>query len=85
MGNSYKRRFYAVNGSNAVAVFDNWGQVDFCKKYFKAFRNKRFDSFAEAEKYALEQCERVYIPVGRVMPEVLECNIIVFFKDCLRI
>ena len=85
MGNGYKRRFYAVNGSNAVAVFDNWSQVEFYLKYFKAFKNKRFDSFAEAERYALEQCELVYIPTGRVTPETLECNTIVFFKDCLRI
>ena len=79
----YKPRYYAVYGSNAVAVFNSWGQVEYCQKYFKAFRTKRFDTFQEAELYALEMCYD-YFPRGRVMPESLICNDIVFFKNCLK-
>ena len=79
----YKNKFYACNGYNAVAVCDSWWQVERSRKYFKGFCNKRFDNFEDAERYALDICGEVF-PRGRTMPEQLECNNIIFFKNCLK-
>jgi hypothetical protein len=80
-----KKRFYAANGSNAVAVFDSWEEAEYCQKYFSSFRNKKFKTFGEAESHALGVCLRVFFPSDRLAPKSLTCNEIIFFKNCPKL
>jgi len=78
---NYKPCFYAVNGSNAVGVFDYWPRARDSRKYVRQHRVKKFDTYEEAEAYALAECALDF-PRGRLMPDELECNNLVFFKNC---
>ena len=79
-----RRKFYAIFGSNAVGVADNWYKVTYVKKYIKKFNNKRFDTFEEAEMYALEQAS-ILLPYNFIPPLSLVCNDVVFLKDMMKI
>ena len=81
---TYEKKYYAVNGSNAVAVFDTWYQAKDSERYLKQYRVKKFDTFEDAEEYALEQCW-LALPRGLALPEELECNEIIFFKNLLKL
>lgn len=52
-----KKRFnyYAAVGSNGATVVDSWGALQRGKAYLENVRFKGFDSFEEAEKWALAQ------------------------------
>jgi len=78
-----KKNYYAVFGSNAVGVANNWDRVIKVEKYIKKFNNKRFDDFEEAEIFALEQAN-ILIPKNFIPPISLECNNIIFLKDMIK-
>ena len=78
------RKFYAIFGLNAVGVADKWYKVNRARKYIKSFNNKSFDTFEEAEMYALEQAS-LLLPYNFIPPLSLECNDVVFLKDMMRI
>ena len=71
--------FYSVVGCNAVAVFDSWELVIERKKYIKKMAVKGFDSFFDAEEWALTQFSH-YLPRDVDLPVKLPLNFIVFRK-----
>lgn len=50
-----KRKYYAVVGKNAIAIFDEWGKVEYYKNDFQGFHTKKFPNFIDASKYALNE------------------------------
>ena len=53
MGSNFA--YYSAVGCNAVAVFNSWARLQLNKKYFRKLAVKGFDTFEEAENWALLQ------------------------------
>ena len=79
-----KQQFFAVNGTNAVGVFDNWVQAIGSRQQVFEHDVHKFDNFADAEEHALFICDLDF-PINRVKPEHLICNKLVFFNRCRKL
>ena len=73
----FSTTFYSVVSTNAVCVFDNWKKVQLSEKYFGFRKVKKFNSFFEAEKYALKKADDAFQQQVK-LPDRLVSNIIVF-------
>lgn len=69
----YTKKFYAIRGTNGAGVFDDWGYAEHCRKYLKKSGIKKFDSFTEAEDYALDILSEI-LPLDVPLPPNLTAN-----------
>lgn len=54
--------FYSAVGCNAVGVFNDWSRLQTAKKYIKKCSVKGFDTFEDAENWALMQFSHYLTP-----------------------
>ena len=47
--------YYSAVGCNAVAVFNSWERLQRSRKYFRKLAVRGFDTFEDAENWALMQ------------------------------
>lgn len=73
-------RYYSLVGRNCVAVFNSWDYADKSRKYAVRPYFRKFDTFFQAEAYALEQFLQFY-PQGYPPIKQLEVNQIIFTKN----
>lgn len=52
-----KIKYYGIAGVNAYGVYNDYEEVKKSRKYIAAFKNKRFDNFEDAKKWAQETYE----------------------------
>lgn len=72
-----KKYYYALIGTNCVAVFDSWVKTEKAQKYAQKPRYKKFETFYEAEAYALELF-LVHYPRGYPSISALKINEMLF-------
>lgn len=71
--------YYAVVGANGIAVMDSWHGVQNIRKYLRKLSVKGFDTFHEAEDWALLMFEDRF-PYLSGLASPLQLNRIVFAK-----
>lgn len=75
-----KKRFnyYAAVGSNGATVVDSWGALQRGKVYIDDMRFEGFDTFEEAENWALAQLSQEVF-IFRKPPTELRLNYVTCF------
>lgn len=73
--------FYGVIGENGVAVMDSWERVLESKKYLRKITYHGFDTFDEAENWALTMFAVRFPSLN--MPHSLSLNWVVYTKSCV--
>ena len=79
-----KTKYYAVFGYNAVGVVTYWEKVERSRVFIKGFHIKSFNTFKQAEEYALDKAMET-IPYYYQIPERLQCNHIVYLKELKKV
>lgn len=78
-----KVNFYAVYGFNAVGVVVGWNRVERVRKYIHGMNTKKFTTFQEAERYALDIAAQ-RIPDMYAIPKHLQCNDVQFLDNEIK-
>lgn len=69
------QKYYAVYGSNAIGVCISYAVAYNKRKYIRGFRCKKFDTFDEAEDFALNKANDLF-PYYKHIPDRLRLNYI---------
>lgn len=74
--------FYGVIGANGVTVMNDWNRVLQASKYLRKITTHKFDTFEEAEDWALTQFADRFPRANT--PLSLSLNWVVYTKDCMH-
>lgn len=66
-------KFYVIWGTNGTGVFDDWGYAKHSRKYLKKSGIKKFDSFTEAEGFAIDMLNEI-LPLNVHVPLNMKVN-----------